>query len=210
MATTSPFTAHFLKGEEVLHHLTLPTPCRGSESAPPVADELRQSVDAPPTPIPRCTCFSLCTKIDALRFVREFLPHLVTARDSPWLAYLSAIYPSTSPIDLLPFDMHLLRWFYHNDEWLWPRHVEWPMATCHMKTGRVDANTSGAPCSAAVCNRWRRHASKAGVDKSPPGKPEASSSWDPLRIHGLVLFGTRSGRSRGTLLVAAPSPATGG
>ena len=135
---------------------------------------------------PRCTCFSTCTKAAAALFVRDYLPRVVTSSASPWFGYLAAIYPSLA----LPFDMEGLRWFYHNDGVLWPREVEWPMSTCHMKHGTVDANASGPPCSSAVCDRWRRHhhhhhhGRAANHSESLRTHGRAANHSESLRTHG--------------------------
>lgn len=201
----------FLKGEEELHRVVLPSRCPSARMS--ISPHVHQLADEPalaPSPAsparagatPRCTCFSTCTKAAAALFVRDYLPRVVTSR-SPWFGYLAAIYPSLA----LPFDMEGLRWFYHNDGVLWPREVEWPMSTCHMKHGTVDANASGPPCSSAVCDRWRRHhhhhhGRAANHSESLRTHGRAANHLESLRIHGLVLFGTRTGLSRGSLLVA--------
>ena len=77
---------------------------------------------------PPCTCFSTCSLAEARAFVSR-LPREVSTSDSPWFAYLKAVY--RSPV-VLPFDLSRLSFFYHRDD-AWEREhaaVEWPMAVC--------------------------------------------------------------------------------
>ena len=90
---------------------------------------------------PPCTCFSTCSLAEARAFVSR-LPREVSTSDSPWFAYLKAVY--RSPV-ALPFDLSRLSFFYHRDD-AWEREhaaVEWPMAVC--RTVQNDARPAARP-----------------------------------------------------------------
>ena len=82
-----------------------------------------------------CICFSTCDFDSTTRFLNS-IPRSVVTTASPWHGYLQAVYGA--PVRL-PFDLHSLTFFYHNDqEWRKKNpHVHWPMASCSLRTSVV-------------------------------------------------------------------------
>ena len=88
------------------------------------------------------------------------LPRLVKSRRSPWFAYLRAVYGEDVP---LPFDLHSIRFVYHNTpRWqaLHPR-VPWPMPGC------FGFHEAPPMCAPAECQKWYRD-SYSGDEPAPP------------------------------------------
>ena len=125
-----------------------------------------------------CACFSMCTQHEAAHFRTALLPRSVDHKSSPWWRYLQAVYGSHVP---LPFDLHALDFFYHNDDSWRQRHpsaADWPMATCamepnHEHTGGAHIHRSQVPpCALEACAPWLRvsvEATRAALETSFDG-----------------------------------------
>ena len=76
-----------------------------------------------------CSCFSMCDSFATTLFLSQ-IPLYVTNKYSPWFAYLKAVYLDVK----LPFKLHDLNFFYHNDHHWQINHptVSWPMSSCQL------------------------------------------------------------------------------
>lgn len=97
-----------------------------------------------------CVCFKACNGI----LLKDFLTHapvVLDDSDSPWYAYLEALYGKPPS---LPFDISSLRYFYHaTPVWLAKHpHSFLPMAPCNRSKKPV---TDLPNCSKEYCARWR-------------------------------------------------------
>ena len=85
----------------------------------------QQPAAAKPQP---CVCFGWCDRHQIYAFAKG-IPRMIHSRDSPWYAYLTAVYGGPPR---LPVELSELNFFYHRDAAWVRRHptVVWPMATC--------------------------------------------------------------------------------
>ena len=95
-----------------------------------------------------CACFSLCHPEEARHFFNR-LP-VVTSEESPWYAYLLAVYHTDSVP--LPFDLRNLGAFYLplDAAWFGQLHIPWAGLRCNSTDGR----TTAPQCARAECERW--------------------------------------------------------
>ena len=121
---------------------------------------------------PPCSCFSTCNPMTTRDFLQS-IPASITSQESPWYAYLRAVYGG----DELPLPYHLsqLRYVHHNDAVWREKHpgVEWPMPPCTRLPNPLGGTPDGqwwAPmnwqarlgikpirthkCERAACDRW--------------------------------------------------------
>ena len=109
-----------------------------------------------------CACFHTCDRYNARRF-HESIPAVIESTDSPWYAYLVAVY-GTVP---LPFALANLSFFYHNDK-RWRTHhphVPWPMSSCRLKPfPNLVATVTQAFVGFAKTNQRHRQGAEAILD----------------------------------------------
>lgn len=167
-------------------------------------------------PTPPCSCFSTCDD-DSRASFENSIPRWVTVASSPWYGYLSAVY--RGPV-ALPFELHSLNFWYHNDELWESTHatVEWPMSSCNwsgvatmwadrdaqMAIGvnhlRTSAGTRMVPtlkttCEHALCSRWFALEGR-----------QTSSRRTASRGGSLLMLNVRSRSSRGVLTILPEGP----
>ena len=136
---------------------------------------------------PPCSCFSTCNPITTREFLRS-IPDSVTSRESPWYAYLRAVYGGDEVP--LPYDLTRLRYIHHHDK-VWQRmhpSVEWPMPPCTRLPNPLGGIPDGqwwAPmnwqvrlgikpvrtrkCEPAACARWLSSAGYLRLIERPEG-----------------------------------------
>lgn len=112
-----------------------------------------------------CHCFEACDW-PSLKHWLVSMPEILESEESPWYAYLEAVYGSPPT---LPFNLSKLRFFYHNS-FAWARKhgrsstVFLPIRPCsrHKQAGRRMPN-----CSADFCKLWQASATTRRKLKLP-------------------------------------------
>ena len=145
-------------------------------------------------PMTSCHCFTLCSARDARLFLAA-IPASIERTNSPWAAYLTAVYGKLPP---LPVSLKDFTYFYHNDGVHWPSRVENVLATCKSLGQKNQGPVASPHCGDNACSRWRAmHPSVSALHKLNMRRLDVS----------VVLTPNGVGYSSGAIIVADARPA---
>lgn len=113
-----------------------------------------------------CACFRVCNLVELHKFIL-FMPGILDSQESPWYAYLDAVYGSPPT---LPFRLSSLRFWYHNS-------ISWSAAHPYVFLPIAPCDRHNQPirhlpdCSHHFCGLWR------GPARDPKNKTLSCHSY---------------------------------